>query len=49
MLKKSADLVSTGQIKLSEIISHHYSLVDIKNALLATENHLGLRVIIDKF
>jgi len=49
MLKKGADLVSTGQIKLSEIISHHYSLMEVKNALLATENYLGLRVIIDKF
>jgi L-iditol 2-dehydrogenase len=49
MLKKGADLVSTGQIKLSEIISHHYSLIEVKNALLATENYLGLRVIIDKF
>ncbi|MFZ0328349.1 MAG: alcohol dehydrogenase catalytic domain-containing protein [Nitrososphaeraceae archaeon] len=49
MLKKGAELVSTGQIKLSEIISHHYSLGDIKKALLATENYLGLRVIINKF
>jgi L-iditol 2-dehydrogenase len=49
MLKKAAELVSTGQIKLSEIISHHYSLGDIKKALLATENYLGLRVIINRF
>jgi L-iditol 2-dehydrogenase len=49
MLNKAVDLVSTGQIKLSEIISHHYSLVDINDALHATENYLGLRVIINKF
>lgn len=49
MLKKGADLISTGQIKLSEIISHHYPLEDIKKAMSVTENYLGLRVIIDKF
>lgn len=49
MLNKAVDLVSTGQIKVSEIISHHYSLADIKDALQATENYLGLRVIINKF
>lgn len=49
MLKKGADLISTGQINLSEIISHHYPLEDIKEAMSVTENYLGLRVIIDKF
>lgn len=49
MLNKAVDLVSSGQINLSEIISHHYSLADIKDALQATENYLGLRVIINKF
>ncbi|HEY7572848.1 MAG TPA: alcohol dehydrogenase catalytic domain-containing protein [Nitrososphaeraceae archaeon] len=49
MLNKAVDLVSSGQIKLSEIISHHYPLADIKYALQATENFLGLRVIINKF
>jgi L-iditol 2-dehydrogenase len=48
-LQQAVRLASNGDINLSEIISHRYSLVDIKEAFLATEEYRGLRVVIDDF
>jgi L-iditol 2-dehydrogenase len=48
-LKKAAELVSTQEINLSDLITHRYSLNDIKQAIQVTEKFLGLRVIINRF
>ncbi len=49
MIKKAMTLVSEGMIDLSKIITHRYSLDNIKQAMVATEEYHGLRVIIDRF
>jgi L-iditol 2-dehydrogenase len=49
MLRKATRLVSDGKIDLSKIITHRYSLDDIKQAILATEEFHGLRIVIDRF
>lgn len=49
MLQKAITLTSDGTIDLSKIITHRYSLNEIKQAVLATEEFHGLRVVIDKF
>ena len=49
MFRKAAMLASNGTIDLSRIVTHRYSLDDIKQAFLATEQFHGLRTVIDKF
>ena len=49
MLKKATQLASDGTIDLSKIITHRYSLNEIKQAVLTTEEFHGLRSVIDKF
>ncbi|WP_162287749.1 alcohol dehydrogenase catalytic domain-containing protein [Candidatus Nitrosotalea okcheonensis] len=49
MLQKAATLASDGMIDLSKIATHRYSLGEIKQAVLATEEFHGLRAVIDKF
>jgi L-iditol 2-dehydrogenase len=49
VLQQAARLASNREIDLSKLISHRYSLVNIKAAILATENYYGLRVVIDDF
>ena len=49
MLQQAANVASTGDINLSSLISHRYSLANIKGALLATEKYYGLRVVINDF
>ena len=48
-LEQAAMLASNRIIDLSKMITHKYSLADIGEALLATENYYGLRVVINKF
>jgi hypothetical protein len=49
MLQQAAIIACSGQISLSKIITHRYSLTKIKEAILATEKYCGLRVVIDEF
>lgn len=49
MLQEAARIASTGKIDLSKIISHRYSLSEIKDAIMATEKYYGLRAVINKF
>lgn len=49
ILQQAARLASNRDISLSEIISHRYSLANIKEAISATEQYSGLRVVIDTF
>ena len=49
MLQEAARIASSGKIDLSKIISHRYSLAEIKDAMIATEKYYGLRVVINKF
>ena len=49
MLQQAAILACNGQISLSKIITHRYSLTKIKEAIFATEKYYGLRVVIDEF
>jgi L-iditol 2-dehydrogenase len=49
MLQEAAQIASSGKIDLSKIISHQYSLAEIKDAIIATEKYYGLRVVINKF
>lgn len=47
MLQQAAGLACNGEIDLSKLISHRYSLANIKEAIVATEGYVGLRVVID--
>jgi L-iditol 2-dehydrogenase len=49
MLQKAAKLAGDKKIDLSKIITHTYSLKDIEEAIWATEQYRGLRVVINKF
>jgi len=49
ILQEAARIASSGKIDLSKIISHQYSLAEIKDAIIATEKYHGLRVVINKF
>ena len=49
MLQEAARIASTGKVDLSKIISHRYSLSEIKDAIMATEKYYGLRAVINKF
>lgn len=49
MLRKAAKLASERTVDLSKIVTHQYSLQNIKEAILTTEKFLGLRTIIDRF
>lgn len=39
MLQQAAGLAYNGEIDLSKLISHRYSLANIKEAILATESY----------
>ena len=49
LLRKAARLVSDGKIDLSKIVTHRYSLNDIKHAISITEELRGLRTMINRF
>jgi L-iditol 2-dehydrogenase len=49
MLQQAAKLASNRDINLSKMISHSYSLDNIEEAILATEEYHGLRVTINDF
>jgi L-iditol 2-dehydrogenase len=48
-LQEALRLVCDGQINLSKLIGRSYSLVDLAEAIIATEKCLELRAIINKF
>jgi L-iditol 2-dehydrogenase len=49
MLRQAAKLASNRRINLSKIVTHRYSLAEIKEAIMATEKYSGLRVVINDF
>ncbi|MGI9012228.1 MAG: alcohol dehydrogenase catalytic domain-containing protein [Nitrososphaeraceae archaeon] len=49
MLFEASRLAANKKINLSKLISHRFSLYDIKDALSVAENYYGLRAIINKF
>ena len=49
MLYEAARLASTKKIDLTKIVTHRYSLSNIEDAILATENYYGLRAVINRF
>jgi L-iditol 2-dehydrogenase len=49
VLRQAAKVASEGVVNLSEVISHRFSLGNIKEAIVATERYYGLRVVIDNF
>jgi threonine dehydrogenase-like Zn-dependent dehydrogenase len=49
MLQQATRLAEDKVVDLSKIITHRYSLADIKEAILATEKYYGLRVVINRF
>jgi L-iditol 2-dehydrogenase len=49
MLYEAARLASTKEIDLTKIVTHRYSLSNIEDAILATENYYGLRAVINRF
>ncbi|MGI9010843.1 MAG: alcohol dehydrogenase catalytic domain-containing protein [Nitrososphaeraceae archaeon] len=49
MLFEASRLASNKKVDLSKIISHRFSLDNIKDALTVAENYYGLRAIINKF
>jgi L-iditol 2-dehydrogenase len=48
-LQQAIRLVANKEVCLSKIISHEYPLSHIQEAIFATENYHGLRVVINKF
>ena len=49
MLQQATRLAEDKVVDLSKIITHRYSLADIKEAILATEKYYGLRAVINRF
>ena len=49
MLLEASRLVTNKKINLSKLITHRFSLYDIKDALFVAENYCGLRAVINKF
>jgi L-iditol 2-dehydrogenase len=49
MLQEAARLAVNKEADLSKIVSHRYSLNNIKEAMLATEKYYGFRAVINKF
>jgi L-iditol 2-dehydrogenase len=49
MLHEAARLASTKEVDLTKIVTHRYSLSNIEDAILATENYYGLRAVINRF
>jgi L-iditol 2-dehydrogenase len=49
MLNEAASLAAEKIIDLSKIVTHQYSLEQIKNAMLLTERYDGLRAVINDF
>jgi L-iditol 2-dehydrogenase len=49
LLQQAATLASQGRINLSRMITHRYSLNEIKEAMVATEKYYGLRAVINEF
>jgi L-iditol 2-dehydrogenase len=49
MLQQATRLAEHKVVDLSKIITHRYSLADIKEAILATEKYYGLRAVINRF
>jgi L-iditol 2-dehydrogenase len=49
LLQQAATLTSRSRINLSRMITHRYSLNEIKEAMVATEKYHGLRAVINEF
>lgn len=49
MLQQAARLAVDNEVDLSKIISHRYSLDNIREAMLATEKYYGFRAVINRF
>jgi L-iditol 2-dehydrogenase len=49
MLQAAARIAAEKVVDLSKIVTHQYSLAEIKEAMLATEKFYGLRAVINKF
>jgi L-iditol 2-dehydrogenase len=49
LLQKAATLASGRRINLSKMITHRFSLNEIKQAMVATEKYYGLRAVINEF
>ncbi len=49
MLQEAARLASTGEVDLSKMVTNRYSLNKIGDAITATEEFHGLRVVVNKF
>jgi len=49
MLQEAAGIAAEKVVDLSKVITHHYSLTEIKKAMTATEKYYGLRVVVNKF
>ena len=49
LMSRAAGIVSEKKIDISSIVTHHYSLLETKNAFVDTENYAGLRAVINRF
>jgi L-iditol 2-dehydrogenase len=49
MMSRSAEIIASGRIDLSSLVSHHYRLSDVERAITDTENYTGLRCVVDRF
>ena len=49
LLHEAAGIAAEKIVDLSKVITHHYSLIEIGKAIIATEKYYGLRVIVNKF
>jgi len=48
-LQEATRLAANKEVDLSKLITHHYSLDEIEEALSTTENYTGLRAVINEF
>jgi L-iditol 2-dehydrogenase len=46
---REAAMAAEGTIDLSELVTHHYPISQIEQAVIATEKYYGLRTVINKF
>jgi L-iditol 2-dehydrogenase len=46
---EAIEMVKAGKVKLSRLITHKFSLDKLQDALITTENFLGLKAVINRF
>jgi L-iditol 2-dehydrogenase len=48
-LREALNLVKTGEVKLKDLITYTFSLVNINEAIITVESFMGLKLVINRF